>query len=57
MKQMTDALNLRSQLLQSFEQVSMTKDPGMRQALLNFVIVGGGRAGVELADANDTTMS
>ncbi|OIN60187.1 NAD(P)/FAD-dependent oxidoreductase [Arsenicibacter rosenii] len=49
MKQMTDALNLRSQLLQSFEQASMTKDPGMRQALLNFVIVGGGPTGVELA--------
>ena len=49
MKQMTDALNLRSQLLQSFEQASMTKDPDIRQALLNFVIVGGGPTGVELA--------
>lgn len=49
MKQMTDALNLRSQLLQTFEQASMTKDPVIRQALLNFVIVGAGPTGVELA--------
>lgn len=49
MKRMTDALNLRSQLLQAFEQASMTKDPEIRQALLNFVIVGAGPTGVELA--------
>ncbi|KAB7729026.1 NAD(P)/FAD-dependent oxidoreductase [Rudanella paleaurantiibacter] len=49
LKQMTDALNLRSQLLQCFEQASITKDPEIRQSLLNFVIVGGGPTGVEMA--------
>ena len=49
LKQMTDALNLRSQLLQCFEQASITRDPETRQSLLNFVIVGGGPTGVEMA--------
>jgi NADH dehydrogenase len=49
LKQVPDALNLRSQLLQSFEQANMIKDPLVRQSLLNFVIVGGGPTGVELA--------
>jgi NADH dehydrogenase len=49
LKTVPDALNLRSQLLQSFEQASMTTDPATRQGLLNFVIVGGGPTGVELA--------
>lgn len=49
LKTIPDALNLRSQLLQSFEQASIIKDPETRQSLLNFVIVGGGPTGVELA--------
>jgi len=49
LKTIPEALNLRSQLLQCFEQASLTTDPGLRQALLNFVIVGGGPTGVELA--------
>ncbi|MBO0939985.1 NAD(P)/FAD-dependent oxidoreductase [Fibrella sp. HMF5335] len=49
LKSIPDALNLRSQLLQSFEQASIIKDPETRQSLLNFVIVGGGPTGVELA--------
>lgn len=49
LKQMTDALNLRSQLLQCFEQASLTRDPDIQQSLLNFVIVGGGPTGVEMA--------
>ncbi|WP_034256511.1 NAD(P)/FAD-dependent oxidoreductase [Adhaeribacter aquaticus] len=51
LKQIPHALNLRSQLLQCFEQASMTKDPVLRQSLLNFVIVGGGPTGVETAGA------
>ena len=51
LKQIPDALNLRSQLLQSFEQASMTKNAEIRQSLLNIVIVGGGPTGVELAGA------
>ncbi|RIJ43080.1 NAD(P)/FAD-dependent oxidoreductase [Pontibacter oryzae] len=51
LKQVPEALNLRSQVLQCFEQANMTKDPATRQSLLNFVIVGGGPTGVELAGA------
>ncbi|MCC9166741.1 NAD(P)/FAD-dependent oxidoreductase [Pontibacter harenae] len=51
LKKVPDALNLRSQFLQCFEQASMTIDPEIRQSLLNFVIVGGGPTGVELAGA------
>jgi NADH:ubiquinone reductase (H+-translocating) len=49
LKQIPDALNLRSQLLQSFELANMTKDPEKRQSMLNIVIVGGGPTGVEMA--------
>ena len=51
LKRMPHALNLRSQLLQAFEQASMTKDEDIRQRLLNIVIAGGGPTGVELAGA------
>lgn len=51
LKQIPEALNLRSQLLQSFEQANMTVDPEAKQSLLNIVIVGGGPTGVELAGA------
>ncbi|WP_347159724.1 NAD(P)/FAD-dependent oxidoreductase [Pontibacter chitinilyticus] len=51
LKQIPDALNLRSQMLQAFEQANMTADPETRQSLMNFVIVGGGPTGVELAGA------
>ncbi len=51
LKQIPDALNLRSQMLQSFEQASMTTDPEIRHSLLTFVIVGGGPTGVEMAGA------
>lgn len=51
LKQIPHALNLRSQLLQCFEQASMTADPELQQGLLNFVIVGGGPTGVETAGA------
>ncbi|WP_266203049.1 NAD(P)/FAD-dependent oxidoreductase [Pontibacter kalidii] len=49
LKQVPEALNLRSQILQCFEQANMTRDAEMRQALMNFVIVGAGPTGVELA--------
>jgi len=49
LKQLSDAVNLRSQLLQSFEQASMTRDKQIRQGLLNIVIAGAGPTGVELA--------
>ena len=49
LKRMPHALNLRSQLLQSFEQASMTNDHQIRKGLLDIVIAGGGPTGVELA--------
>jgi NADH dehydrogenase len=49
LKQIPHALNLRSQLLQAFEQANMTKDENIRQSLLNIVIAGAGPTGVELA--------
>ncbi|MCY7353442.1 MAG: NAD(P)/FAD-dependent oxidoreductase [Cytophagaceae bacterium] len=49
LKQIPDALNLRSQILQTFEQASITKNPDDWHSLLNFVIVGAGPTGVELA--------
>jgi NADH:ubiquinone reductase (H+-translocating) len=51
LKRMGHALDLRSQLFQSFEQANMIKDKGIRQGLLNLVIAGGGPTGVELAGA------
>ncbi|MDD4085792.1 MAG: NAD(P)/FAD-dependent oxidoreductase [Bacteroidales bacterium] len=51
MKSVPEALNLRSLILQNLEQAIVTKDPLKRQALMNFVIIGGGPTGVELAGA------
>ena len=51
LKRMRHALDLRSQILQVFEQANMIKDESIRQGLLNIVIVGAGPTGVELAGA------
>ncbi|GAA3613567.1 NAD(P)/FAD-dependent oxidoreductase [Flavivirga amylovorans] len=51
MKKVPQALNIRSLILQNFEQAAITDDKEVRKALLNFVIVGGGPTGVELAGA------
>lgn len=51
MKSVPEALNLRSIMLQSFEEASLTSDLKEREQLMNFVIVGGGPTGVELAGA------
>lgn len=49
LKTLPEALNVRSQFLQCFEQASVTTDPAERQSLLNFVIAGAGPTGVEMA--------
>ncbi len=49
MKSVPEALNLRSIMLQNFEAASLTNDLEERERLMNFVIVGGGPTGVELA--------
>ena len=51
LKQIPQALDLRSQILQNFEKAIMTTDKEERQSLKNFVIVGGGPTGVEVAGA------
>lgn len=51
MKTIPEALNLRSLILENFEQALLTDDIHERDALMNFVIVGGGPTGVELAGA------
>lgn len=51
LKRMPHALDLRSQLLQAFEQANMINDKVIRQRLLNIVIAGAGPTGVELAGA------
>lgn len=51
MKSITEALDIRSFVLQNFESAIETPDLNEKKALINFVIVGGGPAGVELAGA------
>ncbi|PQJ15459.1 NAD(P)/FAD-dependent oxidoreductase [Aureicoccus marinus] len=51
MKTIPQSLNLRSLILQNFENALLTDDLHKRDALMNFVIVGGGPTGVELAGA------
>jgi NADH dehydrogenase len=59
LKTIENATAIRSRLLAAFEHAEREQDPAKRRAWLNFVIVGGGPTGVELAGAigeiaNDT---
>ncbi|MFP2996674.1 NAD(P)/FAD-dependent oxidoreductase [Spongiivirga sp. MCCC 1A20706] len=51
MKTVPQSLNLRSLILENFEEALLTDDLNERNALMNFVIVGAGPTGVELAGA------
>lgn len=51
MKTTVEALQLRNQLIQNFEQASITTDKDVLERLLNIVIVGGGPTGIELSGA------
>ena len=51
MKSLVESLDLRSIVLQNFEKALNTSDLKERECLMNFVIVGGGATGVELAGA------
>ncbi|MDA7804062.1 NAD(P)/FAD-dependent oxidoreductase [Crocinitomix sp.] len=51
MKSLTEALDLRSKTLQNFEKALNSNDIKEREKLMNFVIVGAGPTGVELAGA------
>ena len=49
LKTLDDAFLIRRRVLMAFEQAEREDDPAQRQAWLNFVVVGGGSTGVELA--------
>lgn len=51
MKSLVESLDLRSLTIQNFEKALNESDLNKRNALMNFVIVGGGATGVELAGA------
>jgi len=51
MKNVGEALNIRSFMLENLERAVIETDPSEREALLTFVIVGGGPTGVELSGA------
>ncbi len=51
MKSISEALDLRSFILQHFEQALLTSSKEEQEALMSFAIVGGGPTGVELAGA------
>lgn len=49
LKSVEDARRIRKRFLLAFERAEWEEEPAARQALLTFVIVGGGPTGVELA--------
>jgi len=51
MKTVPEAVRARNAVLGRLERGSIERDPGRRRALLTFVVVGGGPAGVEVAGA------
>ncbi|HSM58363.1 MAG TPA: NAD(P)/FAD-dependent oxidoreductase [Candidatus Sulfomarinibacteraceae bacterium] len=51
LKTVEDALDIRGRILSAFELAERASDPQTIQALLTFVVVGGGPTGVELAGA------
>jgi NADH dehydrogenase len=51
LKTLDDATYLRRRILLAFEKAETEPDPAERRRLLNFVVVGGGPTGVEMAGA------
>ncbi len=53
-KYLGDALVLRNHVIHALEEADIEADPGLRRALLTFVVAGGGFSGVEaVAELND----
>jgi NADH dehydrogenase len=48
-KSLLDAMRIRNHVIDMFERADRETDPATRQAMVTFVIAGGGFAGVELA--------
>lgn len=51
MKTVEDGMRLRNHILETQERAETEEDPEKRQKYMNFVIVGGGPSGVEIAGA------
>jgi NADH:quinone reductase (non-electrogenic) len=51
LKRIEDATEIRRRLLRAFEAAEVSEDADERRRLMNFIIVGGGPTGVELAGA------
>jgi NADH dehydrogenase len=51
LKSLEDAIELRRRILLAFEFAEKTTDEAARKAAMNFVIIGGGPTGVEMAGA------
>jgi NADH dehydrogenase len=51
LKSLEDAVELRRRILLAFEYAEKTTDEAARRAAMNFVIIGGGPTGVEMAGA------
>jgi NADH:quinone reductase (non-electrogenic) len=51
LKSLSDAIELRRRILSAFEVAETTTDKQLREAALNFVVIGGGPTGVEMAGA------
>ncbi len=51
LKSLEDAIEIRRRILMAFEFAEKTTDLEARQAAMNFVIIGGGPTGVEMAGA------
>ncbi len=51
LKTIEDALDIRRRVFLAYEEAEREQDPEKRKAWLNFVVVGGGPTGVELAGA------
>src|SRR5712692_4638925 len=51
LKSLADAVLIRNQILQAFEQAETEDDPDRHRELLTFVLVGAGPTGVEMAGA------
>ena len=48
LKSLADAVQIRSRVIDSFEEAILCDDPVVRSRLLSFVVVGGGPTGVEV---------
>jgi len=51
LKDVGDAIRIRNHVIEMFEQADIEEDRGRKAALLTFVTVGGGHAGIEIATA------